>query len=123
MTRSASVTHTVTDADTAAALGSGDLPVLATPRTLAWLEEATCAVLELGDSSTSVGTRVEIEHIAASPVGATITATADLVHEDGRLLRFRVAAHDAHGTLVAHGEVRRVVVDRTRFLDRVAPAG
>lgn len=119
MTRSASVTHTVGDADTAAALGSGDLPVLATPRALAWLEEATCAALDLDDSRTSVGTRVEVEHIAASPVGATITATADLVHEDGRLLRFRVAAHDGHGTLVAHGEVRRVVVDRTRFLERV----
>lgn len=119
MTRSASVTHTVGDADTAAALGSGDLPVLATPRALAWLEAATCAVLDLDDSRTSVGTRVEVEHIAASPVGATITATADLVHEDGRLLRFRVAAHDGHGTLVAHGEVRRVVVDRARFLERV----
>ena len=119
MTRSASVTHTVGDADTAAALGSGDLPVLATPRVLAWLEAATCAALDLDDSRTSVGTRVEVEHIAASPVGATITATADLVHEDGRLLRFRVAAHDGHGTLVAHGEVRRVVVDRTRFLERV----
>ncbi|RYY50089.1 MAG: thioesterase [Actinomycetales bacterium] len=119
MTRSASVTHTVGDADTAAALGSGDLPVLATPRALAWLEAATCAALDLDDSRTSVGTRVEVEHIAASPVGATITATADLVHEDGRLLRFRVAAHDGHGTLVAHGEVRRVVVDRARFLERV----
>ncbi|MGQ2912018.1 MULTISPECIES: thioesterase family protein [unclassified Aeromicrobium] len=119
MTRSASVTHTVGDADTAAALGSGDLPVLATPRVLAWLEAATCAALDLDDSRTSVGTRVEVEHIAASPVGATITATADLVHEDGRLLRFRVAAHDGHGTLVAHGEVRRVVVDRARFLERV----
>jgi len=119
MTRSACVTHTVGDADTAAALGSGDLPVLATPRALAWLEAATCAALDLDDSRTSVGTRVEVEHIAASPVGATITATADLVHEDGRLLRFRVAAHDGHGTLVAHGEVRRVVVDRARFLERV----
>lgn len=119
MTRSASVTHTVGDADTAAALGSGDLPVLATPRVLAWLEAATCAALDLDDGRTSVGTRVEVEHIVASPVGATITATADLVHEDGRLLRFRVAAHDGHGTLVAHGEVRRVVVDRARFLERV----
>ena len=119
MTRSASVTHTVGDADTAAALGSGDLPVLATPRVLAWLEAATCAALDLDDGRTSVGTRVEVEHIAASPVGATITATADLVHEDGRLLRFRVAAHDGHGTLVAHGEVRRVAVDRARFLERV----
>jgi predicted thioesterase len=116
---SATVTHVVGDDDTAAALGSGDLPVLATPRVLAWLEEATCAALDLEAHRTSVGTRVEVEHVAASPVGATVTATADLVHEDGRLLRFRVAAHDGHGTLVAHGEVRRVVVDRERFLARL----
>ena len=57
--------------------------------------------------------------MAASPVGATVTATADVTYEDGRLLRFRVAAHDAHGTIVAHGEVRRVVVDRERFLSRL----
>jgi predicted thioesterase len=119
MTRSATVTHRVGDDDTAAALGSGDLAVLATPRLLAWLEEATCAALDLEPHRTSVGTRVEVEHVAASPVGATVTATADVVHEDGRLLRFRVAAHDGHGTLVAHGEVRRVVVDRERFLARL----
>lgn len=118
-TRSATVTHVVTDDDTAAALGSGDLPVLATPRLLAWLEQATCAVLDLDPARTSVGARVEVEHVAASPVGMGVTAVADLVHEDGRLLRFRVAAHDARGTLVAHGEVRRVVVDRERFLDRL----
>jgi predicted thioesterase len=119
MPRTATVTHVVGDADTAAALGSGDLAVLATPRLLAWLEEATCAALDLDEHRTSVGTRVEVEHVAASPVGATVTATADVTYEDGRLLRFRVAAHDAHGTVVAHGEVRRVVVDRERFLSRL----
>ncbi len=119
MPASATVTHVVGDDDTAAALGSGDLPVLSTPRVLAWLEAATCAALDLEEHRTSVGTRVEVEHVAASPVGATVTATADLVHEDGRLLRFRVAAHDGRGTLVAHGEVRRVVVDRERFLSRL----
>lgn len=119
MARTATVTHVVGDDDTAAALGSGDLPVLATPRLLAWLEEATCAALDLEPGRTSVGTRVEVEHVAASAVGETVTATADVTYEDGRLLRFRVAAHDAHGTIVAHGEVRRVVVDRERFLSRL----
>lgn len=120
---SASVTHVVTSADTARALGSGDLEVLATPRVLAWLEEATCAALELDATQTSVGTRVELEHLAASPVGATVTATATQVYADGRLVRFQVAAQDSSGTLLASGEVRRVVVDRERFLARITPVG
>jgi fluoroacetyl-CoA thioesterase len=119
----AQVTHTVTADDTARALGSGDLDVLATPRLLAWLEEATCAALDLPPERTSVGTRVELEHLAASPVGAEVTATAEVVHTDGRLVRFQVVAHDAGGTVLATGEVRRVVVDRERFLSRIRPVG
>lgn len=120
---SASVTHVVTSADTARALGSGDLEVLATPRVLAWLEEATCAALDLPADRTSVGTRVELEHLAASPVGAEVTATATVVHTDGRLVRFQVVAQDASGSLLASGEIRRVVVDRERFLSRITPVG
>jgi predicted thioesterase len=119
----ASVTHTVTDADTARALGSGELAVLGTPRVLAWCEEATCATLTLDATQTSVGTRVDLEHLAASPVGAEVTATAHLIHTDGRLVRFQVAAHDAAGTLLATGEIRRVIVDRERFLARITPVG
>jgi predicted thioesterase len=121
--RTASVTHTVGDADTASALGSGDLDVLGTPRLVAWCEEATCAALDLDPASTSVGTRVDVEHLAPSLVGAEVTATATLVHEDGRLLRFQVVAHDANGTLIGSGEIRRVVVDRERFLARVPGVG
>jgi fluoroacetyl-CoA thioesterase len=119
----ASVTHIVTEADTARALGSGDLTVLGTPRVLAWCEEATCAALELDAARTSVGTRVDLEHLAASPVGAEVTATATVIHTDGRLVRFQVAAHDGGGTLLATGEIRRVIVDRERFLARIAPVG
>ena len=113
------VTHTVTDDDTAAALGSGDLPVLATPRLLAWFEEATCSAVSLDEDSTSVGTRVELEHLAASPVGAEVTATATVAHRDGRLIRFQVVAHDSEGGVLATGEVQRVVVERDRFLSRL----
>ena len=119
----AAVTHVVTGLDTARALGSGDLDVLATPRVLAWLEEATCAALDLPPEQTSVGTRVELEHLAASPVGAEVTATATVIHTDGRLVRFQVVAQDAVGTLLASGEVRRVVVDRERFVARITPVG
>jgi predicted thioesterase len=120
---SASVTHLVTSADTAIALGSGDLEVLATPRVLAWIEEATCAALDLDAAQTSVGTRIDLEHVAASPVGSTVTASATAVHTDGRLVRFQVVAQDSSGALLATGEVRRVIVDRERFLSRITPVG
>ncbi|WP_332643860.1 thioesterase family protein [Aeromicrobium sp.] len=119
----ASVTHTVREAHTAIAVGSGDLPVLGTPVVLAWCEEATCAALDLAAEQTSVGTRVDLEHLAASPVGTEVTATATVIHIDGRLVRFQVAALDAAGTLLASGEIRRVIVDRERFMSRIKPVG
>lgn len=120
--QTATLTFTVGDSDTAAAVGSGDLPVLGTPRLLAWSEAATCAAVasELSDDQTSVGTRVSLEHLAASPVGEDITVTATVTHRDGRLLRFEVAALDSAGAVVGHGEVTRVVVQRERFLSRLA---
>jgi fluoroacetyl-CoA thioesterase len=113
---------TVTDADTALALGSGSLPVLATPRLLAWCEAATCAEIgpSLGAGQTSVGTRVELEHLAASPVGAEVEVSATAAYVDGRLHRFTVAArHTSDGKIVASGQVTRVVVDAERFLARL----
>jgi fluoroacetyl-CoA thioesterase len=117
----AQLTFTVSDADTARSLGSGDLDVLGTPRLLAWLEAATVAALGplLEAAETSVGTRVELEHLAAVPVGAVVVVTADEVHADGRLRRFSAAAQDADGRLLATATVTRVVVDRERFLARL----
>jgi fluoroacetyl-CoA thioesterase len=117
---SADRSFTVTPRDTAQALGSGDLPVLATPRLLAWCEEVTCVAVEgsLEATQTSVGTRVQLDHLVASPVGATVRVTASVTHVDGRLVRFEVVAHEDR--LVAHGEVTRVVVDRDRFLSRLS---
>lgn len=123
--QSATLEFTVSDADTAAALGSGDLPVLGTPRLLAWCEAATCATVaeSVGEGRTSVGSRISLEHLAASPVGAVVVVRASVAHVDGRLLRFEVVAeHAADGTVVGHGEVTRVVVDRERFLGRVRAA-
>jgi predicted thioesterase len=118
----ATLSFTVTDADTAAALGSGDLPVLATPRLLAWCEAATCAAVEpaLADAETSVGTRVQLEHLAASRVGTEIEVTATTAYVDGRLHRFAVAARDSHGKLVGSGEVTRLVVSAERFMGRLS---
>lgn len=120
-------TFTVTDDDTALAVGSGSLPVLGTPRLLAWLEAATCAALEpsLEAGSTSVGTRVALEHLAASPVGQEVEVSAAASYVDGRLHRFTVAARHldagAPGKVVATGEITRVVVDADRFLSRISP--
>ena len=98
--------------------------MLGTPRLLAWCEAATCAAAQhrLSSSRTTVGTRVSLEHRAASAVGSVVQVTADLVHTDGRLLRFSVAASSADGRLVATGEITRVVVDVDRFLARLPTA-
>jgi fluoroacetyl-CoA thioesterase len=123
----AELEFTVTDEDTAAAVGSGTLPVLGTPRLLAWCEAATCAAIDptLDAGATSVGTRVWLEHLAPSAVGRTVRVRARAVHVDGRLHRFEVSARDDHGgseggRLVASGEVTRVVVDAERFLSRIS---
>lgn len=108
---------TVGDADTAIALGSGDVPVLATPRLIALLEAAAVASLagDLGDGETSVGTRIAIDHLAASFVGASVTASAEVVGTAGRSIAFRLTAHEGE-RVVATGDHTRVVVDRSRFL-------
>jgi predicted thioesterase len=116
------LTFVVGDDDTASALGSGSLSVLGTPRLLAWCEAATCAAVdpELGPGETSVGTRVELEHVRATPVGVRLDVTASPLLRDGRLHRFGVVARVSEGgTVVATGEVTRVVVDVERFLGRL----
>lgn len=116
----ATVEFTVSDEDTAAALLSGDLPVLGTPRLVAWLEAATCAAIgpHLSSDQTSVGTRIAVSHLAGSPVGAVVAATATLTAVDGRRLTFEVSAVDTRsGDRLGEGTVDRAVVGRERFLD------
>lgn len=116
----ATIERTVSEADTAAAVGSGSLPVLGTPVLLAWCEAATCTVIEpcLAEGQTTVGTRVSVEHLAPSAVGAVVRISAGTTHVDGRLVRFSVAVRQ-DGKLVGSGEVTRVVVDAEKFLSRV----
>ncbi|MFJ4323292.1 thioesterase family protein [Streptomyces tricolor] len=111
--------HEVTDADTAERVGSGDVPVLATPRLIAWMEAATvrAAVPFLGTGQTSVGTAVRVEHLRATRVGGTVEVTAEPTSAPaGRRLTFAVRAVDDSGRVVAAGEIERAVVDRARFL-------
>lgn len=109
------LTRAVTEDDTAVTLGSGDVPVLATPRLVAWCEAATVAVAGSNDESTTVGTRVEIDHLAPSRVGEEVTVRAELERTDGRRLHFSAEAAHADGTVVARASIVRVVVDRARF--------
>lgn len=115
------VVTVVTDADTALALGSGGLAVLGTPRLLAWCEAATCRALEgrLPPGSSSVGTAVALEHLAASAVGEAVTVVAVVRSVEGRRIGFEVEATDAGGTVIGRGTVERVVVDDERFLARL----
>ncbi|MBB5774530.1 thioesterase family protein [Nonomuraea jabiensis] len=105
--------------DTAKKVGSGDVPVLATPRLLALAEAATVQAVEkhLAPGETSVGTRVELEHLAASPLGTHVQVGVELTEVDGRRLVFAFEAHDKHA-VVGRGTIERVVVDRAKFLAR-----
>ncbi|MBM0230148.1 MULTISPECIES: thioesterase family protein [Micromonospora] len=119
----ARVELTVTDADTAQAVGSGDVPVLSTPRVLALAEAATVAATatRMPAGQTTVGLRVELDHRAPTPVGRTVVAQARLTSVDGRRLLFEVTVADG-GETVAEGRVERVLVDRQRFVERASRA-
>lgn len=111
--------YEVTDGDTAAALGSGDVPVLGTPRLIAWMEATTVEAGRrfLSGGQTSVGTAIRVEHRRATPVGGRIDVTATPPREAvGRRLTFAVQATDDSGQIIAVGEIDRVIVDRERFL-------
>jgi fluoroacetyl-CoA thioesterase len=110
---------TVTDADTAQSLGSGDVPVLGTPRALALAEAATVALTagRLPAGSTTVGVRVELEHLLATPVGGLVVAEAVLSEVDGRRLAFVVTLRQDE-QVAARVRVDRMIVDREKFVAR-----
>ncbi|MHB8512733.1 MAG: thioesterase family protein [Actinomycetota bacterium] len=113
-------TRVVTSDLTAIAMGSGDVPVLATPAVLALIEEAcvNCVREFLPEGSTSVGTWATLDHIAPSVVGATVTATTTLIEVEGRTLSFKCEVTD-EGRIVARAEHKRSIVDRDKFLSRL----
>ena len=131
----ATVRAVVGQSDTAVAMGSGDVPVLATPRLLALAEAASVAAVapQLGDGQTSVGTAVRLEHRRASPLGADLSVEAELTEIDGRRLVFMFIARAPRGPaagpagdpgddedeVIGAGTVERVVVDRERFVARM----
>lgn len=116
---SAQVEMEVGPADTASAIGSGDVDVLATPRVVALCEEATCLALhpQLPEGTTSVGLRVEFTHLVPVLVGGVVTAVASVERSEGRRVTFNVTVSDKCG-LVAAGKVVRVLVDRAAFMEK-----
>lgn len=117
----ANVSLTVAKEDTAVALGTGDVPVLATPRVVILAEEASVLAVQghLDEGLTTVGYRVQLDHLAPAIVGAIVDVEATLESIEGRRLTFRISVNDGRG-LVAAGKITRVVVNRERFLERAA---
>ncbi len=111
----------VTPAQTAEAFGSGLVPVFATPALVGLVETAAVRALEghLPPDQTTVGTRIELSHLAATPVGGRVRAAATLVDVAGRKLTFDVVAYDDREK-IGEGRHERAVVSRERFLARVA---
>lgn len=113
----ASFSATVVPDDTASAVGSGDVPVLATPRLVALCEQATVMAIagSLPEGVTTVGSHIDLQHVAPSGVGATVRITAVLTRVEGRSLTFSVEAADGRQP-VGRGTIIRVTVDRDRFV-------
>ncbi|MCL5982304.1 MAG: thioesterase family protein [Firmicutes bacterium] len=105
--------------NTAKEVGSGSVPVFATPMLVALMESAAINALQgrLPEGQTTVGTKVDVSHTAATPVGMTVTAQAELLEADGRRLLFAVMAQDEAG-LVGEGRHERFIVDTDKFLSR-----
>jgi predicted thioesterase len=135
----ASVSAEVTAADTAQALGSGDVPVLGTPRLLALAEAACVAAIagRLAQGQTTVGTAVWLEHRRAIPVGASVDVEAELIEIAGRKLRFNFIGYgpvegegepgtgkgggragEGESRVIGAGTAERMIVDRAKFLPR-----
>jgi predicted thioesterase len=113
------VEQVVGESDTSASVGTSDVAMLATPSIILLAEQATWAALQgrLDEGTSAVEHRVEISHLAPTPVGAKVKAEAVLEAVEGRRLVFRISVTDERG-LVAAGRFTRVLVSKQQFLER-----
>ena len=111
---------TVGNENTAIALGSGDMPVLATPAMMALMENAAMLTVasELEDGDTTVGGHIESSHLRPTPVGAEVSATAILEKVEGRKLYFKIIAHQGD-VVIGEGTHLRFIVSREKFLSKI----
>lgn len=110
----------VDDAHTAPHLGSGRAPVFATPAMVALMEAAAVACVDdqLDPGQETLGVHIDVEHIAATPTGVTVMASAELIARDGRKLVFKIAARDDREA-IGRGRHTRIVVDSARFRSKL----
>ncbi|MBB3187756.1 thioesterase family protein [Microbacter margulisiae] len=115
-------TYVVETMQLADKVGSGLLPVLATPALIAWMENTAMQAVApfLTSAETTVGISIAITHLKASPLNATITCHAMITEVDGRRIRFEVNAYDADQHLIGEGTHERFVVDRERFMAKLS---
>ena len=101
-------------------VGSGDLPVFATPMMMALMENAAmlCVADELENGSSTVGGQISSSHLKPTGLGKTVTATAELISAEGRKLKFKVSASD-EGGLIGEGEHLRFIIDKEKFMSKV----
>lgn len=112
----------VAEHNTAKALGSGLVEVFATPAMVALMEEAAVQALDLVPGESSVGTALKIKHLAATPLGLKVWATAELIEIDRRRLVFSVEAFDEQEK-IGEGRHERFIIDSSKFLDKVNAKG
>jgi len=113
-------TVVVAEENTAAHFGAGGVHVFGTPMMIGLMENAAFSAIQplLPEGQSSVGTRVNVTHLAATPLGMTVTATAELLEVDGRRLVFRVEARDEK-ELIGEGQHERFIITLDRFLSRI----
>lgn len=121
---SSTVETIVMKKDTASEYGSGSVDVFATPALIALMENASMSAvgLHLEKGYTTVGTRIDIKHVGATPVGMKVTAKAELIEMDGRRLVFKVEAYDEK-ELIGEGTHERFIVNSEKFIDKVNKKG
>lgn len=118
--KSITLTYEVTPDKTAEVMGSGDMPVLATPAMVAMMENAAMTLAKplCAEGDTTVGSLINTSHLRPSAVGATISVTATLKVQDGRKLTFAIVAKDGDN-VIGEAEHVRFMVTRDRFLSKL----
>ena len=111
---------TVTDTVTAIKMGSGDMPILATPAMMALMENAAMLAVddELPEGNTTVGGHIESSHLKPSKIGDKVSATAEVTKVDGKKIEFKISAYSGD-VLLGEGTHLRFIVDRERFLSKL----
>ncbi len=117
------VQEIVTGEMSAVAYGNVGVDVFATPAMIGLIERTAHFCIPLEDGQATVGTKVNVEHLAATPIGMTVTATAEIIEVEGRRILFKIEAHDEVDQIASGTHERFIVNSMEKFLARVAAKG